>query len=119
MGDVFPPYKTDLPNFNVTKALADSITTPTDSATNLVGKSLSDTYSGMSDTTPTFAIGTALADSITTPTDSISAKDMTKYLTDATTSEIDTGYVAKNPYSQGGYFAITPIIYDNTIEATF
>jgi hypothetical protein len=59
-----------------------------------------------------------LADS-TIPSDSLSAKDMTKYLTDATTNETDTGYVALNPYSEGGYFAITPIIYDNTIDSTF
>ena len=101
------------------KSLTDSISTPTDSTTNLIGKALDDLLSTPSDSTITFSVGTALADSLTTPTDSVSAKDMTKYLTDATTSETDTGYVAKNPYSQGGYFDITPIIYDNTIEATF
>jgi hypothetical protein len=110
---------TDSLNFNLLKALSDSISTPTDSATNAVGKALADSISTPIDTTLTFEIGTALADSITTPTDSISAKGMTKYLTDATTSETDEGYVAKNPYSQGGYFAVTPIIYDNTIDATF
>ena len=45
---------------------------------------------------------------------------MTKYLTDTETmSEADDGYVALNPYSQGGYFSIHPIIYDNTVDATF
>jgi hypothetical protein len=103
------------------KSLSDSLSTPTDvnTVSLTIGKSLSDSLSTPTDTTVTFAIGTGLSDSITTPTDSISAKGMTKYLTDATTSETDTGYVAKNPYSEGGYFAITPIIYDNTVDATF
>jgi len=43
---------------------------------------------------------------------------MTKYLTD-TTTESDSGYVAKNPYSEGNYFDVTPIIYDNTVDSTF
>ena len=102
----------------VGKALTDSISTPTDSTTNLVGKALADSLSTPTETLA-FAIGTGLTDSLSTPTDSISAKDMTKYLTDATTSETDAGYVAKNPYSEGNYFAVTPIIYDNTIDATF
>ena len=102
------------------KSLTDSISTPTDSApTFAIGKALADSISTPADSTITFAIGTALADSLSTPSDSVSAKDMTKYLTDATTSETDTGYVAKNPYSQGNYFAVTPIIYDNTIDSTF
>ena len=103
----------------VGKALADSISTPTDSTTNVVGKALADSISTPIDSTITFAIGTGLADSLSTPTDSISAKDMTKYLTDATTSETDTGYVAKNPYSQGDYFAVTPIYYNNEVVQTF
>jgi hypothetical protein len=102
------------------KALSDSISTPTDSTTNLVGKALTDSITTPTDLTITFAIGTALADSITTPTDSLSAKDMTKYLTDTETmSSADDGYVAKNPYSQGGYFSIHPIIYDNTVDSKF
>ena len=127
----------ELPVFAISKALTDSISTPTDALTNLVGKALTDSISTPTDSTtnlvgkaladslstPTetlaFAIGTGLTDSLSTPTDSISAKDMTKYLTDATTSETDAGYVAKNPYSEGNYFAVTPIIYDNTIDATF
>jgi hypothetical protein len=109
---------TDAATNLVGKVVADSISTPTDSTTNLVGKALADSLSTPTETLA-FTIGTGLADSLSTPTDSISAKDMTKYLTDATTSETDAGYVAKNPYSQGNYFAVTPIIYDNTIDSTF
>jgi hypothetical protein len=100
------------------KALSDSISTPTDTQiTFLTGKALSDSINTPNDTGRTFLIGKALSDSAT-PTDSIT-RSMTKYLTDATTGETDTGYVAKNPYSEGNYFAVTPIIYDNTIDATF
>ena len=102
----------------VGKALTDSISTPTDSTTNLVGKALADSLSTPTETLA-FAIGTGLSDSLSTPTDSISAKDMTKYLTDATTSETDAGYVAKNPYSQGDYFAVTPIYYNDEVAQTF
>lgn len=101
------------------KSLADSISTPTDSTITLqIGTALADSINTLIDTAITFQIGTGLADSITTPNDSISAKDMTKYLTD-TTTESDSGYVAKNPYSEGNYFDVTPIIYDNTVDSTF
>jgi hypothetical protein len=53
------------------KSLDDSISTPTDSFVQLFSKALSDTYSGMSDSTATFTIGKALADtSVGTLTDS-------------------------------------------------
>ena len=109
---------TDAATKDFGKALSDSISTPTDTTTNLVGKALSDSISTPTDASITFAIGTALADSISTPTDS-ATKDMTKYLTDATTSETDAGYVAKNPYSEGNYFAVTPIYYNNEVAQTF
>jgi hypothetical protein len=100
------------------KALSDSISTPTDTGiTFLTGKVLADSISTPTDASITFSIGTALAETVVA-TDSVT-NSMTKYLTDATTSETDTGYVAKNPYSEGNYFAVTPIIYDNTIDATF
>jgi hypothetical protein len=108
----------DLASLLTGKSLSDSITTPTDSTTNTVGKALTDSISTPTDIT-TFAIGTGLADSISTPTDSTS-NSVTKYLTDTETmSSADDGYVAKNPYSEGGYFSIHPIIYDNTIDAIF
>jgi len=100
------------------KVLSDSISTPTDTGiTFLTGKALADSISTPTDASITFAIGTALSETVVA-TDS-ATNSMTKYLTDATTSETDTGYVAKNPYSEGNYFAVTPIIYDNTIDATF
>ena len=100
------------------KALADSINTPNDTGiTFLTGKALADSINTPTDASITFAIGTALSETVVA-TDS-ATRSMTKYLTDATTSETDTGYVAKNPYSEGNYFAVTPIIYDNTIDATF
>lgn len=100
------------------KVLSDSISTPTDTGiTFLTGKALADSINTPTDASITFAIGTALSETVVA-TDSIT-RSMTKYLTDATTSETDTGYVAKNPYSEGNYFAVTPIIYDNTIDATF
>jgi len=101
------------------KSLSDSISTPSDSAVLLTGKSLTDSISTQSDSTITFDIGTSLSDSISTPSDSI-VRDVTKYLTDTETmSSADDGYVAKNPYSQGGYFSIHPIIYDNTVDSKF
>ena len=43
-----------------------------------------------------------------------------KYLSDSTIGTLsNSGYVAKNPYSQGNYFEVTPIIYDNTVDSTF
>jgi hypothetical protein len=100
------------------KVLSDSISTPTDTGiTFLTGKALADSINTPTDASITFAIGTALSESVVA-TDS-ATNSMTKYLTDATTSETDAGYVAKNPYSEGNYFAVTPIIYDNTIDATF
>jgi hypothetical protein len=134
------PYITETHTFSMEKLLDDSIDTPSDLATLLTGKALSDSITTPEDaitakdvgkaltdsiSTPTDSIsakdvGKALSDSISTPTDSISAKDVAKYLTDTETmSEADDGYVAMNPYSQGGYFSIHPIIYDNTINAKF
>ena len=66
-----------------TKALDDSIDTPSDVLTQLFGKSLTDTYSGMSDAAPTLSIGKSLADSsVGTWSDSITNIDFTKVLAD-------------------------------------
>ena len=46
------------------------------------------------------------------------ASSFGKFLTE-TTSVTTDGYLALNPYSSGGYFAITPIIYDNTVDVVF
>ena len=79
------------------KVLADSIDTPTDSFTQLFGKALADTYSGMSDSTATFTIGKALVDSsVGTWTDSITKIDTDKSLADSPViSESLTQEVAK------------------------
>jgi hypothetical protein len=125
--------------FSMEKPLVDSIDEPTDLATKLTSKTLADTDSGTwSDNINAKDVTKSLADLISTPTESITAKDIgkalsdsssasdstvlletTKYLTDATTNETDSGYVAKNPYSQGGYFATTPIYYNDEVVQTF
>jgi hypothetical protein len=111
---------TDLATLFTTKALADSFDLPTDEITAKdVGKALSDSISTPSDSISAIDTGKALSDSISTPSDSVALRT-DKYLTDTETmSEADDGYVAKNPYSQGGYFSIHPIIYDNTVDSKF
>lgn len=105
---------------DIGKSLTDSLDTPTESITAKdVGKALTDSISEPTDSITTKDIGKALSDS-STPSDSITSKDMTKYLEDTETmSGADDGYVAKNPYSEGGYFSIHPIIYDNTVDSKF
>jgi len=122
--------------FVVSKALADSISTPTDSATKLVGKALADSISTPTDAL-TQLVGKALDDSISTPTDDLTQlvgkalddssapTDVTyintdKYIQDTTVGTFtENGYVSKNPYSEGGYFATTPIYYNDEIVQTF
>jgi hypothetical protein len=130
--------------FAIGTSLSDSLTTPTDATTNAVGKALADSLTTPTDAT-TNAVGKALADSLNTPTDAAtffvttSLADSfglvdnstiisnsgttiftTKYVTDTENmSSADDGYVAINPYSQGGYFSIHPIIYDNTVDSKF
>ena len=100
------------------KNLTETLTTPSDSATLNTGKALSESLSTPDDSVYTFSTGKALSDSLTTPSDTTSLTTA-KYLTDSTSAETDDGYVALNPYSQGGYFEVHTIIYDNTIDATF
>ena len=120
----------------IDKALTDSVE-PTDALTQLFGKSLVSTLDTPTDADWVHLTSKALASNLSTPsdaltqefgkalTDSSSATDntvrtTTKYLEDLNIGTLTTeGYVAKNPYSEGGYFAVTPIIYDNTIDATF
>jgi len=127
---------TEFTTFFMEKPLTDSLSTPTDSISFDVDKALADSLSTPTDSI-SFDVDKALADSLSTPTDSISfdvdkalsdsqsLSDLTslttaKYLTDTETfSENDDGYVAINPYSEGGYFSIHPIIYDNTVESKF
>jgi hypothetical protein len=120
----------------INKALDDSVE-PTDAMTRLFNKSLVSTLDTPTDTDWVHLTSKTLASNLSTPsdvstqefskalTDSSSATDSTvktttKYLEDLDIGTLTTeGYVAKNPYSEGGYFAVTPIIYDNTIDATF
>jgi hypothetical protein len=121
----------------ISKALTDSVE-PTDTNwTHLTSKAITSTLDTPTDTDWTHLTGKALATSLSTPTDSLIqdlskaltdsspileslVQSTTKYLEDNSVGTITTeGYVAKNPYSEGNYFAVTPIIYDNTIDATF
>ena len=121
----------------ISKALTDSVE-PTDTDwTHLTTKAVTSTLDTPTDTDWTHLTGKALATSLSTPTDSLIqdlskaltdsspileslVQSTTKYLEDNSVGTITTeGYVAKNPYSEGGYFAVTPIIYDNTIDSTF
>ena len=134
------PIISESHTFSMQKPLDDSIDEPTDLATKLVSKPLAEADVGTwSDSITAKDVGKPLSDSISTPTESITAKDVekavsdnistpsdtissietAKYLTDATTDETDSGYVTKNPYSQGGYFAITPIYYNDEVVETF
>jgi hypothetical protein len=103
----------------VGKALSDdTIGTLTDSTTLNTGKALSDESIGTLDDSTTLTTGKALSDSAI-PSEAATIKT-DKYLQDTTIGTfVEEGYLARNPYSEGGYFAITPIIYDNTIEQTF
>lgn len=106
--------------FAITKPLADSLLGVTESILVVLVKNLTEILNTPSDAITAKDIGKALADTLNTPTDNISSKAVTKYLEDTTIGDFtESGYVALNPYSTGGYFAITPIIYDNTIDSTF
>jgi hypothetical protein len=126
---------TEFHTFFMEKPLNDSIDTPQDEINFFVGKSLTDSLDTPEDST-TFSMNKVLEDSqsfsetITRDVykvleDSHTLSDLValttaKYLTDTETmSEDDDGYVAMNPYSEGGYFSIHPIIYDNTVESKF
>jgi hypothetical protein len=120
----------------IDKALTDSVE-PTDVWTHFTSKTLTTTLDTPTDTDWTHLTGKALATSLSTPTDSSTleftkaatdsstiteslVQSTTKYLEDTSIGTLTTeGYVALNPYSEGGYFAVTPIIYDNTIDSTF
>jgi hypothetical protein len=110
----------DYRTFTISKPLADSVTDVAESILVVLTKNLVDILETPFDSITVKDIGKALDDTLNTPTDSITSKDITKYLEDNTIGDFtQSGYVAINPYSSGGYFAITPIIYDNTIESTF
>jgi hypothetical protein len=118
------------------KEITDSIDTPTDTFVQLFGKSLADTYSGITDSTATLSIGKALADtSVGTLSDSITKIDTTKVLADtpviseslvtSTTKYVEdtsigtlaeAGKVWKNSYQAQDYYSQE---YSVGLEQTF
>ena len=133
------PIISESHSFSMEKPLNDSIDEPTDLATKLTSKALADTDAGTwSDDISSKDVSKPLSDSISTPSDTLTAKDISKPLSDSSTptdstvletakylteSNVGTlttdGYVAKNPYSQGNYFAITPIYYNDEVAQLF
>ena len=122
VADVNEVTLTDDDYFSLSKPLADTVSTPTDSATlyvskplsetltstddgsvKLFGKSLSDVVNTPTDSIPVFSIGTALAESFT-PSESL-AYLTNKYITGDDATIADSGYYAVNPYDSGGYFS--------------
>lgn len=111
---------TETHTFAISKPLASGIGGVLESILVVLTKNLTDILNTPSDSITAKDIGKALDTTLNTPSDSISSKAVTKYLEDTTIGDFtESGYVALNPYSSGGYFAITPIIYDNTIDSTF
>jgi hypothetical protein len=120
----------------VDKVLTDSVE-PLDSEIRFTSKPLTSILDTPTDTSWIHSTGKSLTTTLNTPTDSaikeiskalsdssistdIMVRTTTKYLEDGTDFENkDDGYLAKDPYSEGGYFSINPIIYDNTVEETF
>jgi hypothetical protein len=112
---------TDYATLLTTKNLSDNIDPPTDAITTIgTGKSLTETLDLSVDTT-VITLGKSLTDSFNlADIQEILIFTTAKYLTDSTPYEPqEEGYLAMNPYSEGNYFAVTPIIYDNTIDATW
>jgi len=106
------------------KGLDDSINTPSDSFVQLFSKALSDTYSGMSDSTATFSIGKALSDTYSGMSDSTATfsigkalsdtpiiseslvQDVTKYLQDTSIGTLtEAGKVWMNSYQAQDYYS--------------
>jgi hypothetical protein len=106
------------------KEIADSINTPSDSFVQLFSKALSDTYSGMSDSTATFSIGKALSDTYSGMSDSTATfsidkalsdtpiiseslvQDVTKYVEDTSIGTFtEAGKVWMNSYQAQDYYS--------------
>lgn len=125
----------DSTKLSTSKILADSLSTPTDVRTNLFtknissisvsmtdstatrsfGKLIDDNYTGMVDTLNTFSVTKPLAD--TSYINEVPAIQTNKYLLDTSVGTFsESGYLVKNPYDEGGYFAE---IYANARDSTF
>lgn len=118
LNDSVAPDDTDWTHLT-TKSLASSISTPIDTDwTHLTSKSLASVIDTPIDNDIVRVVNKELTD-LPTMVETVGL-DMTKYLEDTSIGTVTTdGYVAREPYSEGGYFAVTPIIYDNTIDSTF
>jgi hypothetical protein len=93
------------------KSFTDSINTPTDSSTILFGKLLQDSPTILDDII-NYQLGKTLADSqsiVDSP-----AITTNKYLEDYSYASAyqEEGYVALNPYEEGNYFEVAPILYN-------
>lgn len=131
----------DFPTLRTTKILQDTLSSPTDSssitftknisplygftqekvtmadstATRVFGKLIQDNYTGMTDALNAFSITKPLAD--TSYITEVPAIQTNKYLLDTSIGTFsESGYLVKNPYDEGGYFAE---IYANARDATF
>jgi len=121
------------------KALTDSLSTPTESFVQLFTKSLTDTYSGMSDSGgTTVAFAKALTDIYSGMSDSLTSRDVSKALTDTSTisesfiqslnkqADTDTlapqnhtGYVQLNSYYGQDYVVFAETYSVGSRESTF
>jgi hypothetical protein len=126
--------QTDSTTIYTSKALSETISTPSDATTLLTTKVFAESQpqsdSATITTTKPLTESVSPTDVYAIETDkvfadSVSESDTTvlytaKYLTE-TESPTDNGYVALDPYSLplGEYAAITPIFYDNSIQQTF
>jgi hypothetical protein len=93
------------------KSFTDSINTPTDYSTILFGKLLQDSPTILDDII-NYQLGKTLADSqsiVDSP-----AITTNKYLEDYSYASAyqEEGYVALNPYEEGNYFEVAPILYN-------
>ena len=92
------------------KTFTDSIDTPTDSSTMLFGKSVTDSQE-LSDALK-YDLDKSLIDSQSIVDSSVIQTN--KYLQDNTNASAyqEEGYVALNPYDEGHYFEVAPILYN-------
>jgi len=101
---------TDAVSLLTAKSFTDSIDTPTDSSTILFGKSVQDSQT-LSDLL-SYDLGKGLTDSQSMADSAVITTN--KYLEDYSYASgyQEEGYVALNPYEEGNYFEVAPILYN-------
>jgi len=96
------------------KSFEDSIDTPTDSATMLFGKSVTDAQTLYDQLT--YELNKSLSDTVdmSQAISEVLVYTLAKYLQDNTNASTyqEEGYVAVNPYEEGHYFEVAPILYN-------